>query len=668
MTISVSNLSPLPTEKDASGSFRTDIEGLRAIAVLLVVAYHAGVPGLRGGFVGVDVFFVLSGYLITGLLFNELTKTGTISFLRFYARRVRRLLPASALTVLATIATVHFVLSPLEQIKLVRSAISTVAYFSNFYFAHSTRDYFASDTATNPLLHTWSLAVEEQFYCLWPLLIFLAYRINRSRRYVAGCLAALSIVSLIYCILYTKENPGAAFFLSPARAWQFGVGGLLSLVPVSRFSAHRRAANLLGFLGLGGVLLAAHQFSPLTHFPGYAALLPSLATLAALVAGIGAPGKGIARGLNLPVMQRLGQLSYSIYLWHWPVLVLVAARVQPFTPMVRAACVAAAIAIAAFTHYLIENPIRFNRSLLPRPRLTLAMAGVVTLASLGTVVIWRQSVRSLPQYAALFRAVNDEPRLYEMGCSAGFTEAKPKECSFGHRGAATKVVLFGDSHAAQWAPALEQLADERSWELVTFVKNACPAVDVPAFDSRYGNYVHECAQWRKDALERIVAEHPALVVMGSRARYSKNTPSGVQPLSDDDWRNGTARTMDQLTKAGIAVLLVGDTPRPGFDVPDCLARTVWTGSGHCGPFPLSSSLNGSVFRAQEEAARNFQRVALLDLNSQICTGESCDVMRNGIIIYRDNDHVTASFARSLAPLLASALPSFSVPERAARTQ
>jgi peptidoglycan/LPS O-acetylase OafA/YrhL len=640
---------------EGKAAFRPDIEGLRAIAVLLVVAYHAGVPLFRGGFVGVDVFFVLSGYLITGLLLNELVKTSRISFVRFYARRVRRLLPASALTVLVTIAAAHFLLSPLEQVKLVRSAFSTVAYVSNFYFAQSTRDYFAADTASNPMLHTWSLAVEEQFYCFWPMLLFLAYRCRRSRRDVGSFMAALSVISLGYCIWYTHTNPSAAFFLSPVRAWQFGVGGLFSMISAKRLQGLKRQTIISGYLGLVGIFLAAVVYSSQTHFPGAAAILPTVATGLALLAGVGAPGAGIGRLLHHPILQRFGELSYSIYLWHWPVLVLTAAYVEHFTAGIRAACVLAAFVIAALTHYLIENPIRFNRHLMPHPRLSVALAGLVTVLSLGGVACWRHMIRSSPQYALYAGAANDEPRLYAMGCSTSFTEEKPQECHFGPGGAATTVVLFGDSHAAQWFPALEDIAREHSWQIVTFIRNACPAADVPAFDSRFGAYEQQCSHWRSQVLDRILALHPSLVIMGSRARYWKSVDGGLQPLSYGDWRDGTAHTFERLRSEGVPVLLLGDTPRPGFDVPNCLARVAWKGSGHCDPFLRSKSLNDSVFLAEQEAARQFSGVTVLDLAGQICHGAYCDIIRNGMILYRDNDHLTGTFARSLTPVLAAGI-------------
>ena len=647
-------------------SFRPDIEGLRAIAVLLVVLYHAKTPGCHGGFVGVDVFFVLSGYLITGLLFEELVKTDRISFIRFYARRVRRLLPASAFTILATIAAVHVLLSPLEQIKLVRTALSTVSYVSNFYFAQSTRDYFGNDNAGNPFLHTWSLAVEEQFYCLWPLLLFFAYRVKRSRSQVAGFLAALSAISLAYCIWFTRESQAAAFFMSPARAWEFGVGGLLSLIPARLLLPYGRVSRILGYVGLSGILVAAYVFSSETHFPGYAALLPALATGTALIAGAGAPGQGIGRFLKLRPFQLFGELSYSVYLWHWPMLVLAASQIEQFTAAKRLVCVCAAVLIATVMHYLIENPIRFSRSLTPHPRLCVALAGVLTAVSLCGVLYWRHTVKALPQYAKYAQAANDEPRLYEMGCSAGFTEEKVRECNFGKSQSDTRIVLLGDSHAAQWAPALESIVNRRSWSLTTFIKNACPAVSVPAFNPRFGGYEQECARWREQALQRIVALRPALVILGSRSWYSKHAGKGVEPLSYEDWRDGTARMLDPLSKAGITVLVMGDAPRPGFDVPDCLARAAWKGVGHCGPFHRVAGPSDVVLRAEQEATQQFAAASVLDPSGNICNGQDCDVTRNGIIFYRDKDHLTATFAKSLEPMLASrieAMPFASASEK-----
>jgi peptidoglycan/LPS O-acetylase OafA/YrhL len=639
-------------------SFRPDVEGLRAIAVLLVVAYHAEIPGFRGGFIGVDIFFVLSGYLITGLLFSELLSTTRISFVSFYARRARRLLPAAALTIFATIVAAHYLLSPLEQESLARTALSTVMYVSNFHFAHNASDYFAVDMSRNPLLHTWSLAVEEQFYCVWPLLLFLAYKVRRSRRQVLGCIAVLSVISLWFCIWFTRQNQAAAFFLSPTRAWQFGVGGLLSLIPAYKIRRFRRTNQVLGYSGLVGIFASAFLYSSKTPFPGFAALLPTVATAAALVAGVDSLEHGVGRGLSNRLLQWIGGLSYSLYLWHWPVLVFTATVVKPFTIGTRIACIGLSLAIAAGTHYLYENPIRFNRYLIGRPRLSVSCALALTLVSATAVVGWRRYTISRPQYGAYMafgRARNDIPRIYALGCRTDLSEDAIKECHFGNPHSSTTVVLYGDSHAAQWFPAMERLAGERSWDLMTLVKSGCPATPVPMYNAELPADAGLCNRWRISALRRILTAHPSLLVISSYSDYQKKGDP-VEPLTYDDWRNGTTRMLEELTRAGINIALIEDIPRPGIDIPNCLAMAAWKGTGSCGPFLRSTHEDGNAIRGLEDAARQFPGVSVLNLSDQICRGEYCDAIRDGVVVYRDDSHLTATFAQSMMPALAARLP------------
>lgn len=631
-----------------SAGFRPDIEGLRAIAVLLVVAFHYGVPGVAGGFIGVDVFFVLSGYLITGLLASEAWKTGTISLSGFYARRVRRLLPASALMLAATMGVAYFAFSPLEQEEFTGTAVSTAVYLSNRHFALKASDYFGTEIASNPLLHTWSLAVEEQFYLVWPLLVLVAFRIGRSRTILYSCLALVSVLSFAGCLAVTRMHQPAAFFLPHYRAWEFGLGGLATFITSSNSLRIRRFGNVLGWAGLAGILLAGVTISGETPFPGTAALLPVLSTVAVLVAGALGAG-GAERLLKAPILQYTGKLSYSLYLWHWPVLVVGTAWLGELGVEERVFLAAGSFGLAAIAHHFVENPIRFNRYLLPRPALSLVMAGAITAVGLGMAFTWRWSALRLPQYKTFASVRGDIPRLYAERCRAEIGVSTPIECAFGNKGtnASATVVLFGDSHAAQWFPALDRIAKEQNWRLVTFIKTGCPAVPVAVYNSPRRGEEPQCREWREAVVRRIVTMHPSAVITSNYSHYAQPKSAGTR-IEPSEWGSATRQLVSRFDDAGIRVVLLRDTPRPGFDVPRCLARAAWRQSGGCDPVKRSDALDPDVFRAEQRSLQGRSNAFLLDLTDSICGAEACELQRQGMIIYRDENHLTARFAETLA--------------------
>jgi peptidoglycan/LPS O-acetylase OafA/YrhL len=649
--------SPAHTHAPAAGDaspghahlpFRPDIEGLRGLAIVLVVAYHVGVPGFRGGFVGVDVFFVLSGYLITALLAAEIGRTGRVDLPRFYARRARRLLPASALALVVTIAAGMLVYSPLEELHLARSAVATALYVSNVYFQESV-SYFGPAAGSNPLLHTWSLAVEEQFYLAWPLLILLAGRKSRPR--LTFALAAVGVVSLAACVWMTGRYPTVAFYGTPLRAWEFAAGGLACLLPAG---FRGRYAGALAWPAIAAVLASAVLLSREIPFPGAAALLPVLGTAALLASCAAEPRGAVARALGTPVPRLLGRLSYSWYLWHWPALVL-AAALAPGLPLAgRMAVALGSLGVAGAAYAWVERPIRENRYLAARPRRSLAGAGALTLAGVSCALLWygvavRQ--RQAPEQARIVAASQDRSRLYEQGCmNGGLHDARVLECAFGDTTAAETVVLLGDSHAAQWFPALERAVEERGWKLVTMLKAMCPAGRVPAWNPHLRRDAPKCAEWRESALDRIAGMRPAAVVQASwdgyvlqgerRTEFARLTPA--------QWEEGVRSTLQALTAAGTKVLLVRDPPSPGMDVPTCLSR-----GGTC-VMERGKVLNTPAFRAETAAARGLA-VSILDLTDRFCDGEACPAQADGIIRYFDANHVSATYAASLSSVFVRAL-------------
>jgi peptidoglycan/LPS O-acetylase OafA/YrhL len=636
--------------------FRPDIEGLRAVAILLVAGYHAGVPGLDGGYIGVDVFFVLSGYLITGLLVRELEAKGRVDLSRFYARRARRLLPAAALVLAVTVLAGRLFLSPVEMRELGSTALATSLYVSNIHFMRNATDYLAAAAHDNPLLHTWSLAVEEQFYFVWPLLVTAGYVISRRR---AGrgplivLLGGVGLLSLIGSLWFTQRLQPWAFFGSPFRAWEFAAGGLAALAP----RLHVRpgaAATLLGWAGLVLIGVAAITFHAQTPFPGSAALLPTAGTLLVLLACGQAPRRGAGRMLGLAPMQRIGTLSYSWYLWHWPVLVYAAEAGAAQTLPLRLMWVLVALWLADVTYRHVENPVRHHRSL-ARPAVTAAVAVVLTLSTAGWSGVWRWSAAraaDLPEQRAYTEAYEQLPPNYSDGCHVAVLDDDGPTCAFGDTTAADVVVLFGDSHAAQWLPAFEQVGHAREWKVVPLTKSECPAASAELFLPRLGRNYAECARWRERMLERIAALQPKLVILASSHAYASESAASYR-VSPGQWRDGTRRTLDVLARAGIATALLRDTPRPGFVVPVCLARAAWT------PIPLrhpcvvsrAVAVDTLVHGAELEAARHAGDVPVLDLTDALCEADLCSSVRDGIVVFKDSNHLSAAFSAHLADAL-----------------
>jgi peptidoglycan/LPS O-acetylase OafA/YrhL len=632
--------------------FRPDIEGLRALAVGLVIASHAGLPFLRGGFVGVDVFFVLSGYLITSLLMQEISSSGTVNFARFYARRARRLLPAAITMVLVVCGAESIIMSPVAQFKTLKAALATVLYSSNFYFAHLQQQYFYQHSAaTNPLLHTWSLAVEEQFYLIWPVLLLLLVRTIKSVRGRSIALAAISLASFVLCVWLTATNSILAFFATPVRVWEFGAGGLLAFMPESWLVGRQRLWSWLGGIGIL-TLMASGEWIHALMFPGYVAAIPVVGTLLLLMAGVRAPESPAIRLLRARPAQAMGRLSYSLYLWHWPVLVigqqLVANNSVPF----RLGWIALAGLMAAVTYVAIERPIRLQPSLIARSSLTLGLAVLSAILCVGAMGARLAILHRSEQFRKYDRVVQDIPGVYRKGCTPDRPDPHPAMCFFGELAQPqSTVVLFGDSHAAEWFPALQEIANEQHWRLATIVKPGCTPLNMRVDPQMYP----VCEQWRRGAIAEIEALRPDLVIVTSASRAVDADGKFLEDMQV--WEQGARDTFAALTKQGVKVRFIRDTPFVDYDVPGCLAQAEWDRRTQC-PAPVSAiALSPDVYAAEERAAKGLGNVKFLDLSDRMCGPDRCYLEVDGQLIYRDGDHLTAGFSRTLGAVLLQRLRS-----------
>lgn len=653
-------------------TFRADIQGLRGLAILLVVAYHARLSFASGGFVGVDVFFVLSGYLITGLLFKELSATGTVKLRDFYARRARRLLPASSFVLVTTVLVAVLLLSPLEQLTLAPSAIATALYVSNLFFIRQSTDYLASPPDENPFLHTWSLAVEEQFYLVWPTLILVLSKILRSRRACALGMGVVTLGSFALNVWLTGFAQPWAFFGSPARMWEFSIGGMAAVLPVAAAS-RRLFYECACAAGLAMIIVAAVGFDQTTTFPSVAALLPVIGST--LLVAFGGNSALIASSIQTRPMVWLGDVSYVWYLWHWPARVFAEALVPDLGVRGRVVCGAVSLLIAAASRKLLEDRARFSPWLTARPLTTLALAVLVTMVTVGSSTMWRSSALAASAsepHKRFTQARDDNPIVYADGCHLDYTQVSSPECAFGDTDSDVTIVLFGDSHAAQWFPALETFAKADHLRLVSLTKSGCPSVDVGIRDLSLGRRYKECEEWRHNSMVRIKEIEPALVVLANSSHYFRPSPlarseavpttvnKGARELpiasTSADWLAGLERTLHSLEDMHVHTIILRDSPRPGFDGPTCLARLAWRPWLYrdC-QFRRDRAIRQDVADAEDIAARTSQRVSIVDISSAICKSEECDIEKGDLVIYRDYHHLTASFSASLAPSLAELL-------------
>ncbi|HEV7991852.1 MAG TPA: acyltransferase family protein [Gemmatimonadaceae bacterium] len=645
--------------------FRPDIEGLRAVAILFVVAYHAGWRRAAGGFLGVDVFFVLSGFLITGLLVQEVAATGSLSLTNFWARRARRLLPAATCITLVVLVANAVLLSPFEQLSFAETVRSFAVYGSNILFAVRSADYFGGAASRDPMLHTWSLSVEEQFYLLFaPALLLLAISARRGgslifRRRFLALTVALSVASFVGCVLFELRYPTIAFFILPARIWEFGLGALMVLAVPHIRHARAGVVEVVSLLALVG-LIASAIFIREDRIPiAWAALTPGLCAAALILCGASDRQSLVARGLSTSPMRLLGRLSYSWYLWHWPVLVYL--REIHADPSIRERGAAALLALvpAAITYRWIESPIRFSRSLQSRPRQVIAGAIALAALTVGAAVAataHAKQVLGRPKYAAVIAAMAPS-RVFSNGCQVSNVDEVSPSCTFGPGANDTTLVLYGDSHAAQWFPAFDSLAVLRGWKLVNLTKTGCPTVSVTVLNANLGRRYFECERWRTNSIARIVRERPTIIVMTNERRYNLLVGDGTirsdTGAGRELWGAGLSSTLATLRPSGARLVVLQDTPHPGFDVPRCAVKHIDQPS-LCST-PLKNAVNQGVAEAERAAVRRVPGVAYIDLTSILCDGDRCPAVRDGIVRYRDTNHLSVTYTAALATDLSSAL-------------
>jgi peptidoglycan/LPS O-acetylase OafA/YrhL len=665
--------------------FLPEIQVLRAVAVMLVVIYHYWPETLRGGYVGVDAFFVISGYLITSHLFREADRTGTVKLAAFYARRARRLLPAS-IFVLLFVALGTVVLLPTDLwTSTAHEVTASGFYVQNLWLASQAVTYSASNNVASPVTHYWSLSAEEQFYLVWPGLIIISCLVARrwlrghTTRTVGLTLLAVTVGSFVCSVWATRAFPAAAYFITPTRAWEFGAGALVVLL-MRAWAPSLVIARLLRWLGIIGLLVAGWTFSGATAFPGYAAALPVIATAAIIVAGDTGHADPSDVVFRLRSVQWLGDVSYSMYLWHWPLLifapyVLGHTLKTPDLLVLLLLC----LVVAGLSKRYVEDATRFWPRLKRTPKATLLAAGVgmlvIALVSETQVYVATaqeqrtaalladvagspcfgapamqnrarcpQAVTALPLVAV---TKTDAPWGPQAGCR-GSSGSVPDvwTCYWGKGKPSRVVALVGDSHAEHWRGALHRIAKAKNWQLIEMFAGGCPATyGRSVIFERHPRDGEACRTWTKKATAKLRALAPDDIITTAYVQMNvfdpvDSGPDGFRQLWKE-WR-GFSR-----------VTVLRDIPTTGgHQGPQCLAIN----AGH----PLACSNPRSKVLIDDDMMRAGRsmtaEINLVDLSDDFCDAKRCYAVIGGASVYYDYDHMTNQFSATLASALLRRLP------------
>jgi peptidoglycan/LPS O-acetylase OafA/YrhL len=684
--------------KQRSDSFRADIQALRAVAVGLVVLNHLWPSQLTGGYVGVDVFFVISGFLISSQLIREITSTGRINLAKFYARRIRRLLPAAFL-VLAFIVVAAYFLIPYPRWETnAQEVMASALYWENWLLAAKSVDYSQVTQSASLTQHYWSLSVEEQFYLFWPLLLMLLFKIRVRRARFAG-IAVVGLASLGFSIYFTEASKSQAYFVTPVRVWEFAIGALIALGG-ARFALPELAANLASLVGIAGIGAAAILFNAQTAFPGAIALVPAVGTGLVIIAGTRPGWQWHTELSTSPPVQWLGNVSYSLYLWHWPLIVLAPFAVPgllaagALTSPVKLGILVVSLIAAGASKRFVEDPVRTWPGLSRRVGVTFAAmaAGMLAVCVVAGGLVWTYQ-RHVAEAAQELRIQRDGP-CYGAGslvpgrdCPDPFGPATTvamgpayaywtvpagthcltlrqyaasdgtqttARCDFSRSPAKSTVVwLIGDSHAQQWQGPLMNIARKNHWVLYVSYLGGCPFAKVAAvgyhgYAPPGGNVV--CENWTKSMVGVVAASHPKYVFTSFFARD--------EPVNDHSGRSqarqyeaGLNAYWSAWTRAGATVYVIADPPLNGdVRATDCVVLNPGN--------PRACAVARNVAQPPDPLelaakASTDPKVKLIDLTDYFCDQHFCYAVIGKVDVYYDSTHLSLDYSLSLTTMVAA---------------
>ncbi len=656
---------PSTTTRPAPGvarGYRPELQGLRALAVVLVVVYHVWLNRVSGG---VDVFFVISGFLLTAQLVRA-TGRGRVEFRPLWGRMIKRLFPAALTVLVAVMAASVLIIPETRWYQTIREVVAAALYLENWQLAADSTDYFAQNNTASVVQHFWSLSIQGQLFVAWPLLIvliaFLARRFGGGlRTWVALALGAVGAASLTYSVVLTAAHQQLAYFHTLTRVWEFVLGGLLALF-VDSVALPKLVRVVLGWAGVAGLVMCGLVLQVGTVFPGYAALWPTLCAVLVLLAGTSGSRAGADRILGSRPVRYIGDLSYALYLWHWPVLLFyLAYRNQPEVALRGGAVIIAiSFGLAVLTHHLIEEPARKSRFGEPTGWGAYRFGAVMLVAALGTAVTWQVYTDRRADFAIAvddpnhpgaaaqhpgFRyrgEPNVEPVPPLVGLPHEWASAEGMDCQLNNAicvqrppGKPKKrVVMIGDSHMQQYLSAMRPIAEQRDWELVSFLKGACP------FSVGTDDFAPDCTEWNAEAASRIIDLAPdAVVTLATydvRVGPTEKTPPGFV----HGWRT--------LTDAGIPVVAVRDTPRHPFDPGSCVQAN--------GPEACATPRDALYADVPPyKSAPVPPGVSFMDLTPYFCTPEVCPSLIGNVWVYMDFNHPTSAYMQTMSPVVAEHL-------------
>jgi peptidoglycan/LPS O-acetylase OafA/YrhL len=651
--------------------FRPDIQGIRALAVLGVVANHAGVPFVPGGYAGVDVFFVLSGFLITRLLAAQIDERHRVSLPRFYTRRAARILPAATVTLCVTIVLSHLWLPLTQAQAAIRDALWAAFFGANIHFASTQLDYFhPASIVASPVQHFWSLSVEEQFYLLWPVILGLTgYAAVRRgwqwRPFTASVGLALTALSFLHAQHYTSSSNPGSYFFSLSRFWELGIGAVLALLmPLVQKERAARSLTFGSWLGFVLIVGAFIWSGPASGYPGPAALVPVMGTVVLLVAGNNSHTQGAGRLLSAKPLQFVGDISYSLYLWHFPLLILIRQHWTALnSPWGTTLLIFLAVAIASVSYYFVEQPFRRGVAHAPRLRRGLSLWPLAFALTVSTAVVaWphnpfseghaaqpmvdvphavAQSVHLALQNArvplqtspSVVSAVDAVTMLHSCG---GYLKVKSLICQKGSADGSRTIVLFGDSHSSMWEPAIAGMAKNENYKFFPFLKEAC-GYDWYVNTRQQLPSNHQCILWYQWAVAHIATIHPDVIVVGT---YDLTAY----------WQEGLRTVLAQMHTLAPRVILVSDTPRTS-DPSTCLMTPHATLKSCL--FPVSAT--NQLQLAQARSIARDTSTQFLDITPWFCTRRYCPSVIHGFIPYRDGAHLTKQYSVFLTAAMGRAL-------------
>lgn len=607
-------------------TYRPDIDGLRAIAVLSVLIHHLNASWLPGGFVGVDIFFVISGFLITSQVYTEI-RDGRFTIKRFYQRRINRIVPALVSVIAATCVAGWWLLSPADAVRLTQSALWAMLGVSNVFFWREYGNYFAGNAAEAPLLHTWSLGVEEQFYLLWPWLLLLMFR--WSRRHMLGVLLLLVLATLAVSELALGVAASASYYLLPARLFELMVGGLLARwVDIHPLSSRRyaHACAVLGVALVGGSLLLLHKASA---FPGLNALWPCLG--AALLISAGNTSPLLARCLRFKPLVFIGLISYSLYLWHWPLIAYLHYLHIPMGGMVAVIVAGLSVLLAWLSWRFVEVPMRRSGALLSFAKVLLRrfLLPVGLLAGVAGLVFATQGFpqRFDPRVAAFERVLAAKPEVLRRGChvpTALFDTPPQEHCKLGVEKPRFDGVLIGDSFANHFSGLIDEMAKIQGLMIMDYTMDGCPPI-LGFETAQTRSYVQRCLQ-RNQAVFKMLAEHPyrKVVMAGSWPRV---------PVAEELF----AASITAVLKTGAQLTVILANSAIDRAESCSLRRWIHASAGGVGVSCDAPRQASPAYMGRIQA--RFPQVTFIDPNQVICGADTCRPVLSDVPLYRDSAHL-----------------------------